>query len=121
MSDADAIPPRTGRPRLATGEARSASLPPVRVTAAELAHVQEQAARAGLSLTDYCRRVVLRHHVAPAITDTDEAALADLNRIGVNLNQLARRANASGKIPPHLAEVLAEVRAVVEHIAERGA
>jgi len=95
--------------------------PPVRVTAAELAHVQEQAARAGLSLTDYCRRVVLRHHVAPAITDTDEAALADLNRIGVNLNQLARRANASGKIPPHLAEVLAEVRAAVERIAERGA
>ena len=121
MSDTDAKPPRTGRPRMARDEARSASLPPVRMTAAELAHVQDQATRAGLSLSDYCRRVVLRHHVAPAITDTDEAALADLNRIGVNLTQLARRANASGKIPPHLAEVLAEVRAAVERIAERGA
>ena len=53
--------------------------------------------------------------------DNYEAALADLNRIGVNLNQLARRANASGKIPLHLADVLAEVRAAVERIAERGA
>ena len=111
---------RTGRPRMARDEARSASIPPVRLTAAELAYVQVQAASAGLALSDYCRRLILRPRVAPAVTDTDEAALADLNRIGVNLNQLVRRANASGKIPPHLADVLAEVRAAVERIAERG-
>ena len=112
---------RTGRPRMARDEARSASIPPVRLTAAELAYVQVQAASAGLALSDYCRRLILRHRVAPAITDADEAALADLNRIGVNLTQLVRRANASGKIPPNLADVLAEVRAAVERIAEQGA
>ena len=112
---------RTGRPRKARDEARSASIPPLRVTVAELAFIQEQAARAGLSLSEFCRRVILRKRIPPAITNTDEAALADLNRIGVNLNQLARRANASGRIPPHLAEVLAEVKAAIERIAERGA
>ena len=112
---------RTGRPRMAKGEGRTASLPPVRITPAELAIVQEQAARAGLSLSDFSRRVILRKRVAPAITDTDEAALAELARIGVNLNQLARRANASGKVPPQLAEALADVCAAVERIAERGA
>ena len=111
--------PRTGRPKMAKDEARSASIPPIRFTVAELAHIQEQAARAGLSLSDYCRRVLLRRKVAPAITDTDEAVLADLNRIGVNLNQLAKRANASGTIPAGLEAVLAAVLASIERIGGR--
>ena len=47
----------------------------------------------------------------------DTAALADLNRVGVNLNQMARRVNATGAVPPELRAALAEVRAVVEKLA----
>lgn len=113
--------PRTGRPRLAEGEQRDERLPPVRVTAAELAFVQEQAARVGLSLSEYCRRIVLRRKVAPARTDADEALLLELNRVGVNLNQIAHRLNAGGTVPPHLSAVLDEVRAAVARLAADGA
>ena len=101
---------------MAKDEARSATIPPLRVTPAELLAIQEQAARAGLSLSEYCRRVILRHRVKAAVTDRDVAALAELNRIGVNLNQLARRANTSGKVPPRLAETLTTVLTAVERI-----
>ena len=113
--------PRTGRPRMAENEQRGERLPPVRVTAAELAFVQEQAARAGLSLSEYCRRLVLRRKVSPRRSEADEALLLELNRIGVNLNQIAHRLNAGGKIPPLLSEALAEVRAVVARVAVDGA
>lgn len=112
--------PQIGRPRLAEGEQRDERLPPVRVTAAELAFVQEQAVRAGLSLSEYCRRIVLRRKVAAARSGADDALLLELNRVGVNLNQIAHRLNAGGKTPPHLAVVLDEVRAAVTRLADDG-
>lgn len=108
---------RGGRPRLAPDEQRGETLPPVRVTAAERAFVEANAARAGLPLSEFCRRAVLRRRIAPAHTDTDAAALLALNRIGVLLNQIARRANASGRVSPHLDAVLDQVGAAIERLA----
>ena len=111
---------RTGRPRKAEGEARCVRLASPRLTHAEALFIQENAARAGLSVAEYSRRVLNRSKVTPAITDVDEAALAELARIGVNLNQMAKRINAGGIIPPLLADALAEVRVAVQRIVERG-
>jgi hypothetical protein len=111
---------RTGRPRKAEDEARCVRLASPRLTHAEALFIQENAARAGLSVAEYSRRVLNRSKVTPAITDVDEAALAELARIGVNLNQMAKRINAGGIIPPLLADALAEVRVAVQRIAERG-
>lgn len=119
MTDTPAPKRRPGRPRKAPAEQRDERLPGVRVTAAERVTVEEQAARAGLPVSDYCRRVILRQRVAPAVTDTDAAALVELNRVGVLLNQLAKRINAGGAIPPQLADTLDQVRAAVERLAER--
>ncbi|WP_131575833.1 plasmid mobilization relaxosome protein MobC, partial [Paracoccus nototheniae] len=49
------------------------------------------------------------------------AALVSLNRVGVNLNQITRTLNAGQPVPVDLDEVLAEVRAAVERLAEIGA
>ena len=106
-----------GRPRAAWDEARTATIPPVRVTPDEMDTVREQAARAGLSVSAYVRRVVLEHRVAAARSGADAAALADLHRVGVNLNQMTRRVNATGAVPPELRAALAEVRAAVEKLA----
>ena len=106
-----------GRPRLTRAEKRSAAIPPVRLTPDELDAVREAAARAGLTLSDYVRRLVLGHRVVAARADTDAAVLADLNRVGVNLNQMTRRVNVTGAVPPELRAALAEVRAAVEKLA----
>lgn len=117
MTDPDAPKPRTGRPRKAADEARTERLPGLRLTTAERAHVEEQAARAGLDLSEFCRRAILRRRITPAATATDEAALVALNRVGVLLNQIAKRINAGGTIPAHLVDVLDQVRAAVDRIA----
>lgn len=108
---------RGGRPRLAPDEQRGERLSGLRLTATERAFVEANAARAGLEVAEFCRRAILRRRITPARTDTDAAALLALNRIGVLLNQIARRANASGRVSPHLDAVLDQVGAAIERLA----
>jgi lambda repressor-like predicted transcriptional regulator len=39
--------------------------------------------------------------------------IAELNRIGVNLNQLTKTANSIGKIPPALDQLCRKIEAIV--------
>lgn len=97
----------------------------VRLTAAERAQIEAQAARAGLALGSHARRVLLgaeppRQARRPSVEAAAlSAAVAQLGRVGSNLNQLARRAN-EGRFPapPELAAGLAEVRAAVALMIE---
>ena len=112
---------RPGRPAKPAGETRVAGVA-LRLTASERDRLQQQAERAGLPLSTYCRRVLLGHEVQPAITATDAAALADLNRVGVNLNQIARQLNARGAVRPvALDAVLERMRDAVARLADRRA
>ena len=81
------------RPTKAEHEKRTASLPPIRMTLAAKIYVEEQAQSAGLSLTDYLRTLALFEEVKPPKTKSDALMLTELNRIGVNLNQIAHAAN----------------------------
>lgn len=108
------------RPKKQPAEARTEWLPPMRVTTAERVHAEGLAAALSLSLSDYGRRRILGHRIPlPPSSNIDTAALLELNRIGVNLNQLAKRVNATGEASPQLSAVLAEVQAVVTKLAER--
>ena len=111
---------RGGRPRLAPDEQRGERLSGIRLTAAERAFVEANAARAGLPLAEFCRRAILRRRIAPPATTTDRAALLAVERIGRNLNQIARRMNAGGTMPPHLAETLDQVREVIDRLMGPG-
>ncbi|MCZ8351158.1 MAG: plasmid mobilization relaxosome protein MobC [Rhizobium sp.] len=111
---------RTGRPRKAVGERRDAHLPNVRVTAAERRHIEAQAAQAGLPLVEYCRRVIFSHRVAPKASSVDQRLVLELNRVGVNLNQIARIVNTDNAAPPEFPEVLADLRAILDRIAADG-
>jgi hypothetical protein len=88
----------------------------LRLTLAELAHVQAQAAHAGIGAHDYARRRVLGHRVPPARSQIDATLLSDLNRIGVNLNQLARASNSGADVQAEAAVLLAQVRGIIEQI-----
>lgn len=111
---------KTGRPRKAEGERRDANLPPVRVTAAELAHVEEQAAAAGLPVSDYVRRRALGGRVVARQTATEARALDELNRIGVNLNQIAHAAHLGKPLEGKLADALHQLQAQLEKVARDG-
>lgn len=114
MTDTDDLKPKGGRPRKVPDERRGERLSGIRLTAAERAFVEAQAARAGLRLVEYCRRRILGHRVAPSRSVTDDRALAELNRIGVNVAMLLRDMNFGRTgIGTDLAQTLAELRAAV--------
>lgn len=73
-----------------------------RVTETEYAAIEERARRAGLSTAAYLRACALgdsgpRAKRAPPVNrELMATALADLNRVGNNLNQIAHHLNAGG-------------------------
>ena len=88
------------RPRLDEEERRARTVG-VRVTAAEAAELRERAQAAGLSMGAYLRRRALGQRVRIAAElRLGAAELRELNRIGVNLNQMARALNSRAVSSP---------------------
>jgi hypothetical protein len=74
---------------------------------------------AGLNRSDYLRQVALaRRLVIARTTRADPALIAELNRIGVNLNQMARTANGTGRVPPELIRLCEKIEQLVMRAVE---
>ena len=100
------------RPQLDEQERRTRTVG-VRVTAAEAAELRERAQAARLSTGAYLRRRALGQRVRSAVERRLGAAeLRELNRIGVNLNQMARALNSGAVSSP------AETQEAVERVGE---
>ena len=94
-----AEPRPRGRPPL-PAEARRSRRSVVCLTDAEAAEVAERAGAARLAPAVYMRRRALGRPVRQAVVQRLGAAeLRELNRIGVNLNQIARALNAGAAAP----------------------
>lgn len=104
------------RPKKQDGEGRTETIR-ARVTIAEKNHCLQQAALAGLSEAEYVRRRSIGYKVPPAPSKADAALLMELNRIGVNLNQLTKHANAGRDLPHSVHELLGEVKTLLEKVA----
>lgn len=109
-----------GRPKKAPEERRSARLPAPRLTDAELAFVEAQAAAAGVDMAEFVRRRVLGRRVAPARSVADASLLVELNRVGVNLNQIAARVNMTGDLADDFRAVLDELRETMAKVSADG-
>lgn len=110
-------PRKTGRPKKAPEEQRSAWFPRLRATPAEVSHAEDRAARAGLSLPEFCRRAITGKRVSVPASQADDALLLELNRIGVNLNQIAHGVNSGRGLPHDFRDVVDELRAVLTRLA----
>ena len=100
------------RPRLGEEHRRTRTLG-VRLTASEAEALSEQARSARLSLGAYVRRRALGQRVSVSEERRLGAGeLRELNRIGVNLNQIARLLNSGAARAP------AGTRAAVERVGE---
>ena len=105
--------PKGGRPKTAPPDARRAAVQAL-LTEAERKAIRRAAADSGLTVSAYARRRLLGRPVAPLV---DGRAQRELNRIGVNLNQLVRAANG-GTSRPDVERLVAEARAAVAEVRE---
>lgn len=105
------------RPRLQEHEKRT-ERHNVRFTLAEIDHIRTQADAAGLDATEYLRRRALGYTVpaAGASRRTDPALITELNRVGVNVNQLALATHTGRDFVRYWQEIGREVERVLEQL-----
>jgi hypothetical protein len=93
------------RPRKPDPERKSTRLA-VRLTPAERLQIEQAAHQAGMSASSYIRAQILQGRVELSRHRSLPPALFDqIRRIGVNLNQLTKIANQTGKMPGDLPRV----------------
>ena len=85
-----------GRPRVALTEKKKYKLPPVRLDTKNYVIVKNLARRAGLSLTEYQRQMVLHGRVVERLSPEMVNLFRQLAGMGNNMNQLAHQANKYG-------------------------
>jgi hypothetical protein len=109
------------RPRKDDAERRTAQIG-VRYTERELEQLARAAARAGLPVAAYIRQLSLSGRVVVAERRSlDWPVLDELRRIGINLNQAMRVANARGRISPALeSAAIAVERFLMQEIERDG-
>lgn len=90
-----------------------------RVTAAEKAYVAQQARAANLDPAEYIRRRALGFVVTPSNSAADAALISELNRIGVNVNQLARAVNSGRVFKGDWQAIRDELRRLLAEVALR--
>lgn len=95
-----------------------------RVSDEEYEEICEAAHRAGVAYGTFIVHTVQaanrqhrsRHELTPDICEELRGIARQLNRIGVNLNQLARIANATGQPPRELPAALAYLQSVLRRV-----
>lgn len=99
----------------------------VRVTVKEFIRARHAADKRGQTLADFARERILkpaRRRRPPAVVEAEAPRLNPETRhhilkIGVNINQIARRLNATGQIAPRdLIDVLRALRAIINRDIE---
>lgn len=91
----------------------------VRFTKTELDALTKKARKSGLSREGYCRRVLNGTEVKEAPPADIPVLIQEVRRVGNNLNQVMKRANALGLLDvPQLRKALEDNRAVEKLIAD---
>jgi hypothetical protein len=106
------------RPKKSRQEQRS-KIAKCRLTDEQDLSVRMNAAAAGLSLSEYFRRLLVGMTVTPPPARADAQFLAEANRIGVNLNQLALAENAGREFRGDWRVVRDELRWLLAETARR--
>lgn len=87
-----------------------------RLTGDEYAQLEAVAARAGLRVNELARRLTRRGRHRLIIHTSrrhDPAFIAQIRALGNNLNQIAMRANLTGRVSPKVESVCDEIRRMV--------
>lgn len=104
-----------GRPKKAPQFARTQQLS-IRFSPDEYRRMQSKAAAADMTVTEYCRSAALdKRLTSSAVATPDFATRQSLQRIGNNLNQIAKRLNAQphSSAPLELEGALRNLQAIM--------
>ena len=108
------------RPKKQALEKRTEQLN-LRLTLGEVEAIRTEAAKAGLGVAEFVRRRALGYQVPVASARaSDPALITEINRIGVNVNQLTKAVHMDDHRSPFTAEwrsLLAELRQVLGKVA----
>ena len=85
-----------GRPRLSKTEKKKFKLPPVRLGMLDYVTVKNRSKKAGLTMTEYQRQMLLNGQVVERVSTEQMELYRQLAGMGNNMNQLAHKANAYG-------------------------
>ena len=89
----------------------------LRFTDAEIEQLFLEADKAGLAPYEYARRLALRHRVTPITSNRiDPALINELNRIGVNLNQLTKFTHLGKDTNGHVERALGDLRHILAEV-----
>ena len=66
----------------------------LRLTEKEKNHLQKQSAIAGLKMEPFIRKLIMGIEIRPRPPDNIAQLIREINAIGNNINQIARKANA---------------------------
>lgn len=105
-----------GRPLKQEHEKRSEQVK-TRFTLAEIDKIRADANRAGLSLADFVRRASLGSAITVRHGGSEPQALTELNKIGINLNQIARSLNRGQPVPYYLEQAIAKLVQTLDEVA----
>jgi hypothetical protein len=89
-----------------------------RYTRAELDYIQQMAHYAGLTVSEYIRRAALKIIIKPPRTSVPREAMAELNRIGININQIARALNRGRACPYYIEDTFLKLNATMDLLAQ---
>lgn len=104
------------RPRKNDDEKRSERLPGLRLTIAERIELERKAEAAGVTVMEFQRAAIAGVKIAPAGPAPSGRLLVELNRVGVNLNQIARQLNRGRDVGDDARHVLARLYQVIDAI-----
>lgn len=83
----------------------------------EYLNLQQQAEASGIHLNDWLRKYIFsRQFPAVKMSSINRETILELNKIGVNLNQLTRVANASKEFPTDLVSQILAVEKKVQEL-----
>lgn len=108
------------RPKKKPGNKFTKQLPPVRCTESEYAAIQAHAAQANMTITEFIRQMSLKGKVTVKESRYDFALIDQFRRIGININQQTRIANATGEFPPELRRLWRMLDSLLDEIISTG-
>ena len=107
------------RPRKAI-EAKRTTQRNLRFTLEEDTLLRIQAREARMNVSDYIRTLALSHRVRPTVSrKADPGLISELNRIGVNVNQLARATHRGGEFTRYWEDIGTELQTILAQVIEQ--
>lgn len=91
----------------------------IRLTMAEQEHLRSQASTCGQNVAEYVRHRVMGHRVeSPARPKFNPTLVSEINRIGVNVNQLSRAVHMDREFVKYWQDIGTQLEAVLDKLVD---